>query len=58
MIRVGEPVYRTAIESLLCQKHFAVTHDLSWARMRMKRAEESIERKPQDYILIYTFLSY
>ncbi|EFP80782.2 uncharacterized protein PGTG_06738 [Puccinia graminis f. sp. tritici CRL 75-36-700-3] len=50
MIRVGKPVYRTAIERLLSQKHFAATHDLNWAKRRMKRAEESIESKLHELI--------
>ncbi|KAA1129477.1 mitochondrial escape protein 2 [Puccinia graminis f. sp. tritici] len=50
MIRVGKPVYRTAIERLLSHKHFAATHDLNWAKRRMKRAEELIESKLHELI--------
>ncbi|KAI9617219.1 hypothetical protein H4Q26_013084 [Puccinia striiformis f. sp. tritici PST-130] len=50
MIRVGKPVYRTAIAKLLSQEHFSATHDLNWAKNRMKRAEVSIQAKLQELI--------
>ncbi|KAI9615603.1 hypothetical protein H4Q26_011545 [Puccinia striiformis f. sp. tritici PST-130] len=50
MIRVGKPVYRTAIERLLSQEHFSATHDLNWAMNRMKGAEVSIQAKLPELI--------
>ncbi|KAH9449020.1 hypothetical protein Pst134EB_019859 [Puccinia striiformis f. sp. tritici] len=50
MIRVGKPVYRTAIERLLSQEHFSATHDLNWATNRMKRAGVSIQAKLPELI--------
>ncbi|OAV87493.1 hypothetical protein PTTG_08189 [Puccinia triticina 1-1 BBBD Race 1] len=50
MIRVGKPVYRTAIQRLLSQEHFAATHNLGWAKQRMERAEAAIESKLHELV--------